>query len=198
MKLASTSITQPLRRINVQTPTDEELMGKIMSGEATALALLVQRHHGPLLGYLYRMCHANRALAEDLTQETFVRVMRQAGYQASRPFKPWLYGVATNLARDHATSAEMRRAACLDESEILLDAAPGPEEIALAAEQGREVAQAIGSLPIEYRAALVLRFYGGLSLQEIAAALDVPIGTVKSRLSVGCRKLRERLSNTYE
>ncbi|HYO50125.1 MAG TPA: RNA polymerase sigma factor [Chloroflexia bacterium] len=182
----------------MQTPTDEELMDRTMSGEATALGLLVQRHHGPLLGYLYRMCNANCTLAEDLAQETFIRVMRQANYQADRPFKPWLYAIATNLARDHAKSADTRYAVCLDKSDALPDAAPGPEELALAAEQGREVAQAIGSLPIGYRAAIVLRFYAGLSLQEIAAALDIPLGTVKSRLSVGCRRLRERLSNTYE
>ena len=180
------------------TPTDEELMYRVMSGEATALTLLVQRHHGPLLGYLYRMCHANRALAEDLTQETFIRIMRKTNYQSGRPFKPWLYAIATNLARDHAKSADTRYAACFDKSDLPPDAAPGPEELALAAEQGREVAQAIGSLPVEYRAAIALRFYGGMSLQEIAAALDIPLGTVKSRLSVGCRKLRERLSNTYE
>lgn len=182
----------------MQTPTDEELMDRTMSGESTALTLIVQRHHGPLLGYLYRMCHANRALAEDLTQESFIRVMRQANYQAGRPFKPWLYAIATNLARDHAKSADTKYTACLDKSDILPDAAPGPEELALAAEQGQEVAQAIGSLPVEYRAAIVLRFYSGMSLQEIAAALDIPLGTVKSRLSTACRRLRERLSNTYE
>lgn len=182
----------------MQTPTDEELMYRIMSGEATALTLLVQRYHGPILGYLYRMCHANRALAEDLTQEVFTRIMRQTNYQSNRPFKPWLYAIATNLARDHAKLAETRYAACLDKSNGLPDAAPGPEELALAAEQGREVAQAIGSLPIEYRAAITLRFYGGMSLQEIATALDIPLGTVKSRLYTGCRRLRERLSNTYE
>ena len=182
----------------MQPPTDEELMDSTMSGEATALTLLVQRHHGPLLGYLYRMCDANRALAEDLTQETFIRIMRQANYQPGRPFKPWLYAIATNLARDHARSAATRYAACPDKSDTLPDAAPGPDELALAAEQGREVAQAIGRLPVEYRAAIVLRFYGGLSLNEIAATLDIPLGTVKSRLSVGCRRLREQLSNTYE
>src|ERR1700674_5096205 len=88
---------------------DEELMLQVMRGETDALAPLVTRHHSPLLGYLYRLLGGNRALAEDLAQETFLRVLEQDNYQAGRPFKPWLYSIATHLAHDHFRAANTRR-----------------------------------------------------------------------------------------
>jgi RNA polymerase sigma-70 factor, ECF subfamily len=81
-------------------------MSAVMAGDRAALEELVRRHQGPLLGFYYRMLGGDRPLAEDLVQETFLRLLRQRTYTPSRAFKPWLYAVATNLARDH------RRAAC--------------------------------------------------------------------------------------
>ena len=75
----------------------------------------------------------------------------------------------------------------------LCDKHPGPEERALAAELGSEVAVALSQLSEKYRVALLLRFYQGLSLQEIAETLCIPLGTVKSRLSVGTHRLRALL-----
>ena len=76
----------------------------------------------------------------------------------------------------------------------LYDSEPGPEERALAAEQGSEVRAALAQLGEEYRVVLVLRFYQGFSLQEIAETLHIPLGTVKSRLSVGVHRLRAILT----
>jgi RNA polymerase sigma-70 factor (ECF subfamily) len=176
---------------------DEQLMEKVMSGDENALGLLVERHHSPLLGYLYRLNNGDRALTEDLVQEAFLRILGRASYQPGRPFKPWLYAIATNLARDYYKSAARRysvTASAEDERlSSVLDNGPGPEELVLSAEKGSEVAAALGQLGPEYRAALLLRFYNGLSLQEIAQTLDIPLGTVKSRLSVGTHRLRELL-----
>jgi RNA polymerase sigma-70 factor (ECF subfamily) len=173
-------------------------MSSVMRGERSALAALVERHHAALLGYLYRMLGGDRPLAEDLTQDTFIRLLSSSNYQEARPFRPWLYAIATNLARDHFKAAGTRHAArgvvyTSMRGEPVSDT-PGPEEQVLAKETGAEVARAISRLAPEYRSALLLRFYGGLSLQEIALVLDVPLGTVKSRLSVGCRRLRDRLA----
>jgi RNA polymerase sigma-70 factor (ECF subfamily) len=133
-----------------------------------------------------------------LCQETFLRLMQQRSYQPGRPFKPWLYAIATNLARDHHKSAAVSHAERHSEAaEPALeprDASPGPEDLALAAEQGREIADALSRLSDEYRVALLLRFYSGFSLQEIADTLHLPVGTVKSRLSVGTHRLREMLA----
>lgn len=183
-------------------PGDEVLMAAVMNGDGAALATLVERHHSPLLGYLYRLVGGDRPLAEDLCQETFACLLRQRSYQAGRPFKPWLYAIATNLARDHRKSAAVCRVQPGAESEetllILQDTTPGPEEQALAAEQIQEVAAALARLGAEYRVTLLLRFYHGFSLQEIAETLRVPLGTVKTRLSVGTRRLRALLAPVQE
>ncbi|HEY7125429.1 MAG TPA: RNA polymerase sigma factor [Ktedonobacterales bacterium] len=182
----------------MEQQSDERLMAAITAGEAAALAALVERHHSPLLGYLYRLVGGDRPLAEDLCQETFLRLMQQRSYQCGRPFKPWLYAIATNLARDHYKSAAVSHALRQREVEASMqeprDTAPGPEAAALAAEQGREIAAALDRLGEEYRVALLLRFYSGFSLQEIADTLHIPLGTVKSRLSVGTHRLREMLT----
>jgi RNA polymerase sigma-70 factor, ECF subfamily len=174
---------------------DEQLLAAVLAGDMDALATLVERHQRPLTGYLDRLVGPDWALAQDLVQETFLRVLRQHTCRGSRPFKPWLYAIATNLARDHFKSAAVQRATRLDDQfeARLADWVAGPEDQALAAERGAAITEALGSLSAEYRATLALRFYNGLSLHEIADALDVPLGTVKSRLSVGLRRLREVL-----
>jgi RNA polymerase sigma-70 factor (ECF subfamily) len=178
---------------------DEQLMLKVMGGDEAALGILVERHHSSLLGYLYRLNNGDRTLAEDLVQESFLRILRRVNFQPGRPFKPWLYAIATNLSRDHFRSAFTRYSVLSSSEEERLsnmhDSEPGPEEMVLLAEKGSEVARAISQLGPEYRAALLLRFYNDLSLQEIAQALHIPVGTVKSRLSVGIRRLRELLKS---
>lgn len=183
---------------SMQERSDEQLMAAVMAGDQIALARLVTRHHGPLLGYLYRLVGGDRQLSEDLVQETLLHVLRQRTYQAERPFKPWLYMIATNLARDYFKSAPVRKLWQEGNSEEALlrlyDSEPSPEERALAAEQGREVRTALAQLREEYRIVIVLRFYQGFSLQEIAETLQIPLGTVKSRLSVGVHRLRNMLA----
>jgi len=181
----------------MQEKSDEQLMIAVMTGDQVALAALVTRHHAPLFGYLYRLVGGDRQLSEDLVQETLLHVLRQHTYQAARPFKPWLYAIATNLARDYFKSAAVRqRWQSGDSEEALLhlyDSEPSPEEHVLAAEQGGEVRAALAQLREEYRVVLLLRFYQGFSLQEIAETLHIPLGTVKSRLSVGVHRLRNVL-----
>jgi RNA polymerase sigma-70 factor (ECF subfamily) len=176
---------------------DERLLEAMLAGERDALRVLVERHQTSLTGYLDRLVGPDWSLAQDLCQETFLRVLRQSAPRGDRPFRPWLYTIATNLARDHFKSTTVRRAARLDLSQIeqLCDSAQGPEEHALRAEQQSAIVAAISVLRAEYRAALLLRFYSGMSLQEIADTLEIPLGTVKSRLSVGLRLLKERLSD---
>jgi RNA polymerase sigma-70 factor, ECF subfamily len=182
--------------------SDEVLMAEVMAGKTIALAILVERYHASLLGYLYRLVSGDRPLAEDLVQETFLNILQQRGYQIGRPFKPWLYAIATNRARDHFKSAAIRRVVShLDEDDDALqefDVVSSPEMLILALEQGNEINAMFRRLSEEYRVALLLRFYQGMSLQEIADTLQVPLGTVKSRLSVGTRQLRKLLSPMKE
>lgn len=178
--------------MSMERLSDEQVLAALLVGERDALAELVARYQGPLTGYLDRLVGGDWALAQDLVQETFMRVLRQHADRGARPFKPWLYAIATNLARDHFKSAAVRRATRWDDhfDERLVDDAAGPEDQALAVERGADIVCALATLGAEYRATLALRFYNEMSLQEIAETLDVPIGTVKSRLSVGLRRLR--------
>jgi len=177
----------------VEALRDEQLMSDVLAGDEDALNTLIERHYRPLLGYLYRLVHGDRQLAEDAVQETFFRMLQRGGYQTGRPFKPWLYTIATNIIRDYFKSAGVKHGAN-SADEILLavyDPAPGPEEVALSEEQGKIISLALDQLGEEYRSTILLRFYAGLGLKEIAQALQVPVGTVKSRLSVGNPSLEE-------
>lgn len=174
---------------------DEQLMKQILTGNKTALAFMVERHYPTVFYYLYRLTGADQALAEDLAQDTFLRLMSQSSYKPDKPFKPWLFTIATNLVRDHFKSARIARAQSHNDIEWLEleDSHPGPEGLTLQFEQGRQVAGAIGQLSQEYKTALILRYYHDFTLAEIAQVLQIPLGTVKSRLSVGTRQLRDLL-----
>jgi len=182
--------------------TDEDLALGVQQGNTNDLATLVERHHGPLLGFLYRTTGGDRALAEDLVQETFLRVfcaIRQ--YRYPRPFKPWLYAIAVNLARDHYKRAEVRRTDVVPDEVLWNVADPRddhPEDRVVADAEARQVAAAVMALPAHQREAVILRYYQGLSLAEVAGALGVPVGTVKSRLHLGLRRLRTILEREEE
>ncbi|NDJ61441.1 MAG: RNA polymerase sigma factor [Chloroflexi bacterium] len=174
--------------------TDEQLALQLQRGDQSAVDPLVERHYDPLLGYLYRMLDGDRPLAEDLVQETFLRVLRGiSGFDSSRRFKPWLYAIATNLARSHYTRAETRRT-ITDDAPEHADVLDPPEAALLADDEARAVSAALRTLPDHQRETLVLYYYGGLSLQAVADTLGIPLGTVKSRLSNGVRRLRQHIT----
>lgn len=179
-------------------PTDESLALRLQQGHPDALRGLVERHHEPLLGFLYRMTGGNRALAEDLVQEAFLRVLKAIGnYHATQPFKPWLYAIAVNLTRDHFKRADTRRSNLVGD-EVLAEIVSDAEALdagLLAGEEAQAVAAAIADLPPHQREALLLRYYQDLSLTEIALALNVPVGTVKSRLHLGLKRLKAQLES---
>ncbi len=111
-----------------------------------------------------------------------------------RPFKPWLYAIATNLARDHYKSAETRRTVMLSDDTACCDS---PDDALLIGEETAQVAAALGRLPAHQRETVILRYYQELSLAEIAEVLVIPIGTVKSRLSLGIKQLRNELQREF-
>lgn len=176
---------------------DEVLVERIRLGDQAALTTLVERHHAPLLGYLFRLTNSHPALAEDLAQETFIRFLQNiTGFQSGRPFKPWLYTIATNLARDHFRRLETRQTEAwsdiLEEKSSRYEAEPEPTF--LKQENNERVAAAVQQLNQAQREVLLLRFYNELSLEEIARSLDLPLGTVKSRLFNAIRQLQKTLA----
>jgi RNA polymerase sigma-70 factor, ECF subfamily len=176
--------------------TDEELFQEWQSGIADALATLVQRHHAPLVGYLYRLL-GDAQQAEDLAQETFFRLVRHASsYRYPHPFLPWLYSIARNLARDYQGSGYQRHVDPNAElPEMLIDDAD-PQIWVERQELQADLLNALTQLSFEQREVLSLRFGQQLSVKEIADVLDVPAGTVKSRTFSALRLLRTSLELT--
>ncbi len=178
-------------------PGDEIIASYVKQGDSHSLNLLVERHHRPLLGYLFRMTAGNKTLAEDLVQETFLKMLRSIGqYHSGRPFKPWLYAIATNLARDHYKKAEVRQSVSVPDETLEMMGTNWTnllEDEIFARDEQQQVSQAVMNLPQAQRETLILRYYQELSLSEIALVLNIPVGTVKSRLSVGLNRLRTAL-----
>ncbi|MGE5672931.1 MAG: RNA polymerase sigma factor [Mycobacterium leprae] len=155
---------------------------------------LVAEHQAALFAFLYRMC-GDADLAEELMQETFVRALQAAAtYTPRAKIRTWLFHIAANLVRDR-----WRRRARQGEH-LPLDALPLPapdstEERALDRVTYLAVREALLQLPLEQRAALLLRYYHDLSYEEIATALSIPIGTVRSRIHNGLARLEHRLTS---
>jgi len=171
--------------------TDESLALGIQQGRADDMTELANRYYDPLLRYLYRMCGGKQALAEDLVQETFLRMMRGIiGYDAKRPFKPWLYSIATNIARNHFTRADTRYTHNPEEDADFEDDNLLPEESVLQSENVQQVFDALMQLPEQHRSVVVLFYYDNLPQKEISEILNIPVGTVKSRLYNGLKRLR--------
>lgn len=167
----------------------------IQKGDRAAVEPLVRRYHRPLLAYFHRL-GADYHLAQDLAQECLFRLVARAHlYRYPQPLKPWLFRIAVNLWRDHVGSAayrHARRAVPLQEAADAADGRAIEEEVGERLLAQRALA-ALASLPPPLAEVLVLRLTHGLTVPEIAAALDLPEGTVKSRLFHGLRHLRARM-----
>ncbi|MFN3485433.1 MAG: RNA polymerase sigma factor [Planctomycetota bacterium] len=169
---------------------ETDLMLRVKAGDPAALEELYRLYERPLFSYLYRLS-GNRTRAEDLLQETFLRVWRSAArYTPSAKVSTYLFHIAHNLFANEA--ARLRPAS--------LPAPPDPETRSdPAADLERRnthsaVLQALRTLPEGERACLLLSEYQGLSYSEIAEILDIPVGTVKSRIFNALRRLRDILS----
>jgi RNA polymerase sigma-70 factor (ECF subfamily) len=155
------------------------------------LGALVAENQDALFAFLLRMC-GDLHQAEDLMQETFVRAIRAAAhYKPRAAVRTWLFSIAANLVRDQWRRQRVRGAVSL--TEYIAMAADSPEEAVLRRLGNRRVRVAILTLPMEQRAAIVLRYFHELSYQEIAEALVCPVGTVRSRIHNGMSRLRELL-----
>ncbi|QBD78861.1 RNA polymerase sigma factor [Ktedonosporobacter rubrisoli] len=173
--------------------SDEELFRQWQRGDASALETIVQRYHRPLLAHLYRLT-GNVQCAEDLVQEAFVRLVREAqSYHYPRPFMPWFYTIARRLALTERTSAYHRHTELKAELPEPAQHEPDPAEWVERWEQQRGLHLALARLSFEQREVLSLRYGQELSVKETAELLGIPPGTVKSRTFTALRLLREML-----
>src|SRR5438874_13327196 len=183
--------------------TDEELLAEFQQGDATAFEGLLRRHRRPLYTFFVRML-GDRARAEDLAQETFLRIVKgSAAWQHRARFQTWLYTIARNLCVDAARRDRFRRAESLDaqdgeEGSPLVDAVPSdgvsPERAAESALLRPLLQRALLSLPAEQREVFVLREQAGVPFREIAEMVGVNENTVKSRMRYALEGLRKALA----
>jgi RNA polymerase sigma-70 factor (ECF subfamily) len=175
----------------VKERRDEELLADHLAGTAGAFDALVARYADELYGFLFRFV-GNAAAADDLTQEAFVQVHLAAGaFDPERRFRPWLYTIAANKARDYLRSHGRRTEQSLDSqgrdgqrpaSQLLEADEPRAGESADAEQTRSRVRELIAQMPEHLRLILMLGYYHQMPYAEIAEILDIPVGTVKSRL----------------
>ena len=171
---------------------EETLVTNAQQGDRGAFGELVCLHYTAVIQVAYHMC-GNTQAAEDTAQETFLKAWQHLpDYRPQGQLRSWLYRITVNTALDM-----LRREAKLTPDDVdempLADGNPGPEAVAVANERAALVQQAVLALPPASRAVLVLREYRGLSYQEIAETLDIPVGTVMSRLNYARGQLRIKL-----
>ena len=168
--------------------TDAHLIGLIVAGDADAVRPLIERYQRPLAALLQRTLGATPEV-DDVFQETWIRVVRSAHrYDPEQRFSAWLFAIAWNVMKDRWS----RR---VDADDVDLSAMPSadrsPEERALEAERARRVRGLVARLPERLAQTVLLRFFEELSEKEVAERLGIPVGTVKSRLHDGLKKMRE-------
>jgi RNA polymerase sigma-70 factor (ECF subfamily) len=176
---------------------DRALVEAAASGNREAFDELVRRHQAAMIT-LARLLTSGRGDAEDLAQDVFVRAWRSLrGFRGESTFRTWLHRVAINVIRTgqarHGRLSRVFVSRRADEAPP--DPASGDEPVDAALARRQVIDRALATLPDELRVAVTLRDMQGLDYKEIAAVLDVPIGTVESRIFRGRQKLRPLLAS---
>jgi len=172
--------------------SEAELVKDAQHGDRNAFSELVRIHTHGVFNVVYRMC-GDALIAEDAAQETFIRAWQSiSSYHPQTPLRNWLYRIAFNAAMDMLRKEKRILPNDIEDMQ-LTDGQPGLESLVSQQERTQLVQKAILSLPDASRAVLVLREYEGMSYQEISSTLDIPIGTVMSRLSYARNLLKAKL-----
>jgi RNA polymerase sigma-70 factor (ECF subfamily) len=172
---------------------DIALLERFHGGDVAAFDELVRAHEDRVFGVCLRMM-SDREAALDAVQETFLTVFRKADrYQAKAAFSTWLYRVAVNTCYDQLRKAKRRRTEPLPVTGDPADA--HSDDHLNAVELRPDIEAALHELPVEFRSAVVLVDLNGLSLDQASEILDVPVGTIKSRLFRGRKQLATSLGN---
>lgn len=174
--------------------SDELLLEAYREGDETAFPELLRRYKGPLFGYLMRMAR-NREIAEDLFQETFLRVHEKAHtFRAGAKFKGWVYTIATRIAIDQQRYNKRRPQLQIVENEAPIPSTDkDPAEETVQSELRETVKVAVDTLPPKQRAALVLSYYQGHSYPEVARIMGCSLSSVKTHMSRALKRLATQL-----
>jgi len=200
------SAAQVAEHGDVSARAEAQFLDRLRAGDAAAFDFLMRERSPDIYALLYRLTEDPEE-ARDLTQETFLQAFRAvAHFRGDADLRTWLYRIAVNQARNRWRWWRRRRrnvTVSLDATDeqheqplaaqLADEQSVNPEQAALARERERLLTQALRSLSRVYREVVVLRDVEGLSYEEVAATLEISVGTVKSRLSRGRTELRRRL-----
>ena len=188
---------------------EDQFIERLKRGDAAAFETLVNERSGEIYGLLYRLTE-NGDEARDLTQETFLRAFQSIkSFRGESDLRTWIYRIAINQARNRWRWWRRRRR----DSTVSIDSPPdngrpalvatlraddatNPEKDTLAHEREEALRKALKSLRRVYRETVILRDIEGLAYEEIATALNISVGTVKSRLARGRQELRSKLEGS--
>ena len=198
---------QDLKELEGGSPEEARLIKACQEGDNSAFNLLVWRWEKPLYNFIYKYV-GDATLAEDLVQDTFVRVLksiRRYAHQGS--FSTWLYRIAINLCKDHLKRKRVPLVSLHDYyttgsgervyvQDRIQDEGARTDESLKAEEREELVRRLLAGLPEEERMVILLKEYQELTFREIAEVLEIPEGTVKSRLYHGLKSMRESLERT--
>lgn len=188
----------------MDAPTDEKLLQEFLEGKAASFELLVRRHAQELHQFALRFT-GNSVAAEDVVQETLLQVHNSAEtFNPARRFKPWLFTIAANKARDYLRRRHRRREVPFeayvgndDEAgQRFIDLLSGDDVLpheSLALDEGRRLVKGtVEAMPTKLSEILILAYYHRLPYRQIAEIVDIPLGTVKSRLHASIVYFGER------
>jgi RNA polymerase sigma-70 factor, ECF subfamily len=193
---------QESMEVTASLERDAHLMLQVRAGDETSFALLLERHRGPVIHFLYRMI-GNQPQSEELAQEVFFRVYKsRASYEPTAKFTTWLYRIATHLALNAIRDRKKEQGQqSLDEplpdggTRQVEDHTANVEDRLVDQVRVREVRAAIDALPENQRAAVLMHKYQGLGYTQIAKALECSESATKSLLFRAYTTLRGRLAH---
>lgn len=181
--------------------SDEELLQRFVNGDEQAFETLVVRYEARVRNLAFGFVR-DPGLADDVAQDAFMRAYRAASqYRGGGTVRGWLYRIVANRARDELRQIRRRRESAIDDVDptgLAVSELGQTERRAESNELRRHLARGLATLREEYRAPLILREVEGLSYDEIAAALEWPVGTVKTRIHRGRHELRALLTAMRE
>ena len=177
---------------------DDDLVRMYREGDADAFDALFDRYHAPVFNFA-RMMLGGADGAEVVLQETFLAVARSAGsYRGDGRFRPWVMRITRNLCLNRLRAERTRRRILAEDGTVLdpPSKAPGPPELAESGERINDVRRHIADLPDRQREAIVLYAFEQMPYREIAATLEVPLGTVKTLIHRARAALARALEET--
>jgi len=183
--------------------TDIQLMYLVKDGDDAAFESLLQRHQNKLINFFYRLCW-NSALAEDMAQETFLKIyVAREGYEVKSKFTTYLYRIGRNLWIDHVRKITRRpKSVSLNSvsyeemkfSDTIAYEDHGNERFEQVDEKMKNVMHAVDKLPLLQRELFAMVNVEGMKYKDIGSILDIPVGTVKTRMHTMMKKLRADLA----